>query len=84
MRTTIVLATAFALAGFAAGIWSVSVANIRAVADARVGAATVLSVIPPARHGLAAIVDRIDPGGRQAMAVDEYANLFRQRRRRRS
>ena len=75
MRTTIVLATAFALAGFAAGIWSVSVANIRAVADARVGAATVLSVVPPAGHSLAAIVDRIDPGGRQAMAVDEYTNL---------
>ena len=65
MRTTIVLATAFALAGFAAGIWSVSVANIRAVADARVGAATVLAVVPPAGHDLAAIVDRIDPGGRR-------------------
>ena len=75
MRTTIVLATAFALAGFAAGIWAVSVANIRAVADARVGAATVLSVVPPAGHNLAAIVDRIDPGGRQAMAVDEYTSL---------
>ena len=74
MRTTIVLATAFALAGFAAGIWTVTVANIRAVADARAGAATVLSVTPPAHHDLAAIVDRIDPGGRQAMAVDEYAN----------
>ncbi len=50
-------------------------ANIRAVADARAGAATVLSVTPPAGHDLAAIVDRIDPGGRQAMAVDEYANF---------
>jgi putative ABC transport system permease protein len=75
MRTTIVLTTAFALAGFAAGIWSVSVANIRVVADARVGAATVLSVVPPAGHSLTAIVDQIDPGGRQAMAVDEYTNL---------
>jgi len=75
MRTTIVLATAFALAGFAAGIWLVSVANIRAVADARVGAATVLSVVPPAGHDLATIVNRIDPGGRQAMAVDQYVNL---------
>ncbi len=74
MRTTIVLATAFALAGFAAGIWTVTVANIRAVADARAGAATVLSVTPPAGHDLAVIVDRIDPGGRQAMAVDEYTN----------
>ncbi len=75
MRTTIVLATAFALAGFAAGIWSVSVANIRAVADARIGAATVLSVTPPAGHGLASIVNRIDPAGRQATAVEEYTNL---------
>jgi putative ABC transport system permease protein len=74
MRTTIVLATAFALAGFAAGIWTVTVSNIRAVADARAGAATVLSVTPPAGHDLAAIVDRIDPGGRRAMAVNEYAN----------
>ena len=75
MRTTIVLATAFALAGFAAGIWSVSVANVRAVADARVGTATVLSVVPPAGRDLSAIVDRIDPGGHRAMAVDEYTNL---------
>ncbi len=75
MRTTIVLATAFALAGFAAGIWSVSVANVRAVADARVGTATVLSVVPPAGRDLSAIVDRIDPGGHRAMAVNEYTNL---------
>jgi putative ABC transport system permease protein len=72
MRTTIVLGTAFALASFAVGIWSVTVANIRQVADAEVGAATVLAVTPPAGHTLASIVDRIDPGGRQAMAVDEY------------
>ena len=75
MRTTIVLATAFALAGFAAGIWSVSVANVRAVADARVGADTVLSVVPPAGRDLSTIVDRIDPGGQRAMAVNEYVNL---------
>jgi putative ABC transport system permease protein len=74
MRTTIVLATAFALAGFAVGIWSVTLGNIRAVADAQVGAATVLSVTPPAGHSLASIVDRIDPGGREAMAVDQYTN----------
>ena len=74
MRTTIVLGTAFALAGFAVGIWSVTVANIRQVADAQVGAATVLAVSPPARHSLASIVDRIDPRGRDAMVVDEYTN----------
>ena len=75
MRTTIVLATAFALAGFATGIWTVTVANIRTVADARVGAATVLSVAPPSGRSLSTIVDRIDPGGRQATVVDEYTNL---------
>lgn len=74
MRTTIVLGTAFALASFAVGIWSVTVANIRQVADAQVGAATVLAVTPPPGHSLASIVDRADPGGRQAMAVDEYVN----------
>ena len=34
MRATIVLATAFALASFAVAVWSVTVANIRAVAGA--------------------------------------------------
>ncbi len=75
MRTTIVLATAFALAGFAVGAWSVALNNVRRVADARVGAAAVLTVSPPRGSSLARIVDRIDPGGRQAMAVDEYTSL---------
>ena len=74
MRATIVLATAFALASFAVAVWSVTVANIRAVAGARAGAATVLTVIPPAHRSLGRIVDRIDPGGREAMAVDSYTN----------
>jgi putative ABC transport system permease protein len=75
MRTTIVLATAFALAGFAVATWSVALTNVRSVADARVGAAAVLTVTPPNGTSLARIVDRIDPGGRQAMAVDEYTSL---------
>jgi putative ABC transport system permease protein len=75
MRTTIVLATAFALAGFAVGTWSVTVQNIRRVADARVGAAAVLTVTPPPGGNLARIVDRIDPRGREAMAVDEYTSV---------
>jgi putative ABC transport system permease protein len=74
MRATIVLATAFALASFAVAIWSVTVGNIRAVAGARAGAATVLTVIPPAGHSLGSIVDRIDPGGREATAVYSYTN----------
>jgi hypothetical protein len=75
MRTTIVLATAFALAGFAVATWSVAAQNIRSVADARVGAAAVLAVTPPAGGNLPRIVDRADPGGREAMAVDEYTSL---------
>jgi putative ABC transport system permease protein len=75
MRTTIVLATAFALAGFAVGTWSVTVQNIQRVADARVGAAAVLTVTPPPEGNLAQIVDRIDPAGRKAMAVDEYTSV---------
>jgi hypothetical protein len=63
MRTTIVLATAFALAGFAVATWSVALTNVRSVADARVGAAAVLTVTPPNGTSLARIVDRIDPGG---------------------
>jgi hypothetical protein len=75
MRTTIVLGTAFALAGFAVAMWSVTLQNIQRVTDARVGAAAVLTVTPPPGGNLARIVDRIDPGGRAAMAVDQYTSV---------
>jgi ABC-type lipoprotein export system ATPase subunit len=73
-RSATVLATAFSLATFAVGIWSVTLANVGQVADAQVGAAAVLTVTPPPGRDLGSIVDRIDPAGHTAMAVTEYTS----------
>ena len=75
VRTTIVLATSFALAAFAIVAWSVGQANYRLVAGTQVGAATVAVVTAPAGASLGAIVDRADPSGRQATVVDRYVSL---------
>jgi putative ABC transport system permease protein len=75
VRTTIVLATAFALASFAVAAWSVSRDNERLVAATQVGAPTVLTVSVPAGKDLSAIVAKADPGGRMAAAVDRYTSL---------
>jgi putative ABC transport system permease protein len=72
-RTTIVLTAAFALATFAAAAFTVAQRNIDRVAAAQTGAAAVLTVKAPVGQDLATIVDRIDPGGQQAAAVDRYA-----------
>jgi putative ABC transport system permease protein len=72
-RTTIVLTAAFALATFAVAAFSVDQRNVDRVATARVGAAAVLTVTAPAGQDLGTIVDRVDPGGGQAAAVDRYA-----------
>ncbi len=72
-RTTIVLAAAFALATFAVAAFAVDQRNIDRVAAAQTGAAAVLTVRTPAGQDLGTIVDRIDPGGNQAAAVDRYA-----------
>ena len=73
-RTTIVLATAFALSTFAVTAWTVGRDNQHLVAAAEVGAPTVLTVgVPPGRN-LGAIVDRADPEGRRAVAVDRYTS----------
>jgi len=72
-RTTIVLAAAFALATFAIAAFAVDQRNIDRVATAQTGAAAVLSVTAPAGQDLGTIVDRIDPGGDEAAAVDRYA-----------
>jgi putative ABC transport system permease protein len=75
VRTTIVLATAFALAAFAVAAWSVGRDNERLVADTQVGAPTVLTVsVPPGRE-LGAVVATADPGGRMAAAVDQFTSL---------
>jgi hypothetical protein len=75
VRTTMVLATAFALAAFAVTAWTVGRDNEHLVAVAQVGAPTVLTVSVPAGKDLGAIVDRADPGGHQAAAVDRFTSL---------
>jgi hypothetical protein len=72
-RTTIVLTAAFALATFAVAAFTVEQRNVDRVATAQTGAAAVLTVTAPPAHDLGTIVDRIDPGGNQAAAVDRYA-----------
>jgi putative ABC transport system permease protein len=75
VRTTIVLATAFALATFAIMAWAVGRSNRDLVAQTRVGAPTVLTVTTPPGKDLSTIVDRADPGGTQAATVDKYVSL---------
>ena len=81
VRTTIVLATAFSLAAFAFAAWSVGQRNYRLVAEAEIGAPEVLTVRLPAGQNLGTIVDRIDPSGRLATAVDTYQGTTRGRPR---
>jgi hypothetical protein len=71
-RTVMVLVTAFTLATFATGIWSVGRDNRQRVADVTIGAATVLTVQTPRGLDLATAVDRADPGGDSAAAVLAY------------
>lgn len=72
-RTTIVLTAAFSLATFAIASYAVQQHNIDRIAAAQTGAADVLTVtVPPGQH-LDQIVNRIDPGGDKATAVDRFA-----------
>ncbi len=73
-RTTIMLATSFALATFALSGWALDQANFRTVANSEVGASTVLSVITPTGADLGTLVAKADPTGRQAAAVEEYSS----------
>jgi len=75
VRTTMVLTTAFALAGFAVAAWSVNRGNDQLIAGAEVGAPAVLTVSVPPGRDLGTVVDRVDPGGRRAAAVTRYTSL---------
>src|SRR6266568_4812522 len=75
VRTTIVLATAFALASFAVAAWSVGRENYKLAAGTQVGAPAVLTVTAPAGKDLGGLVARADPSGRQATVVDSYVSL---------
>jgi putative ABC transport system permease protein len=75
IRTTMVLGTAFALAGFALAAWSVNRANDRLIAGTEVGAPTVLTVSLPPGRDLGAVVNHVDPGGHLAADVDRFTSL---------
>ena len=74
VRTTIVLAMAFALAFFAVAAWSIGRSNRAFVAEVGVGAPTVLSAVAPTGTDLGPIVDRIDPSGDRAAVVDRFVD----------
>jgi putative ABC transport system permease protein len=75
VRTTMVLTTAFALAGFAVAAWSVNRGNDQLIAGTEVGAPSVLTVSVPPGRDLGTVVDRVDPGGQMAAAVTRYTSL---------
>ena len=72
-RTTMMLATAVALATFSVASWSVSSTNRARVADVTVGAPAVFYVTPPFDGDLGKEVARIDPSGHDAAAVQTLA-----------
>ena len=73
-RTTMILATAVALATFSLASWSVGASNRERVADLTVGAPTVITVAPKVGTDLGALVDRIDPSGKHAAAVVNFTS----------
>ena len=73
-RTTMILATAIALATFSMAAWIVGDANRTRIAQISVGAPTVLTVAPPLGVDLGRVVERIDPDGRTASAVETFDN----------
>ena len=73
-RTTIMLATSFALATFGVAAFGVDQVNYRSVADATVGAPTVVTVTIPSGTSLAGVVHRADPSGRLATPVEFVSN----------
>lgn len=73
-RTTIMLATSFALATFGLAAFGVDQVNDRSVANTDVGAPTVLTVGVPVGQGLGALVSRADPTGTRASPVEFYGS----------
>ena len=71
LRLALVLAVAFGLVAFGVDAWSVASSNARDRAWTEVGAAQVLTVNPAPGQDLEAVVERLDPSGRQATVVAE-------------
>lgn len=73
-RTTMILATAVALATFSLASWSVGSSNRSRVADLTVGAPTVFTVVPKPGVDLAKVVQHIDPNGHSVAAVENFTS----------
>ena len=71
LRLALVLAVAFGLVAFGVDAWSVTTANAHDRAWTEIGAAEVLTVNPAPGQDIGAVVDRLDPSGRQAAVVTE-------------
>jgi putative ABC transport system permease protein len=71
LRLALVLAVAFGLVAFGVDAWSVASSNSHDRAWTETGAAQVLTVNPAPGRDLEAIVDRLDPSGRDATVVRE-------------
>ncbi len=69
LRQARVLIIALALACFATAAWSVARSNRETAARFQVGARAVVNVAPTSPATLESAVDKVDPGGRFAMAV---------------
>jgi hypothetical protein len=69
LRLVAVLATAFALATFSVLAWSVFAANRHDRAATETGAARVVSIDPYGQPDVRGVLDRLDPGGHDAVAV---------------
>ena len=74
LRLALVLAVGVGLLTFAVDAWSVGRENAHDRAWTEVGAARSLRVLAPPGQDLGDIVDRLDPSGRQAVAVSQYAD----------
>jgi putative ABC transport system permease protein len=75
LRLALVLVVAFGLVGFGVDAWSVASGNAHDRAWTEIGAAQVLTVNPAPGQDLAAIVERLDPAGRDATVVSESTDF---------
>jgi putative ABC transport system permease protein len=75
LRLALVLAVAFGLVAFGVDAWSVASANAHDRAWTEIGAAKVLTVNPAPGQDLEAIVERLDPSGRDATVVSESTDF---------
>ena len=75
LRLALVLAVAFGLVAFGVDAWSVASSNAHDRAWTEIGAAKVLTVNPAPGQDLEAIVERLDPSGRDATVVSELTDF---------